>query len=682
MSRVDRLDLSQDGLDLTFSLDRGLVVEHWKGPSTRPWIDPTSPLFAATIDGRRFDAHSPGARVRAARVDRAIEDRTHAVITIDYEIALQIELHFVVYPDTALVEQWITLQNTSVQRMRVDRLDSFALHLLPGACELLSFSSGWGAEFEGIRGPVDGPVVLESRSGRSSNGMSPFFVLSHGEEKLSASVAWSGNWVMRLDPDATGYAVTGGLHDWEFFSELLPGGGIEAPHGVIALATGTTCDVAQQYHRVGRRHWYPENRTSRSLPVEWNQWWSYEDQAIDEKTFRANIEVAAGLGLELCTLDAGWFGPSDADAAWTDYRGDWARVNEARFPSGIRTLSDHAHAHGLLFGLWCEIEALGGLAELRKLHPEFEAMRNGIALGYACFGSPDVQAWALLTLERLVTECRCDWIKLDFNVDPGAGCNRLDHGHGPGDGLFAHYRGYYTVLSTLRSNHPAVVLENCSSGGLRTDLGIMRQTHTTFLSDPDWPEHNLQVFWGATMLLAPEVCLHWGLSQWLTPHPHQTFDPHDPALTQRELDYHIRTALLGAAGVSLRLPDLPPWVAARVAFHARLYKQRVRRFVLSGRLYRLTDQPRRDGRGDRWCAFQYSLPREHLLFVFRLPGAEATRVIVPRALEERRYRLNMVDDNSVWWREGRDLMREGIHVDWLDERNSAIITLSEEHPNE
>ncbi len=77
---------------------------------------------------------------------------------------------------------------------------------------------------------------------------------------------------------------------------------------------------------------------------------------------------------------------------------------------------------------------------------------------------------------------------------------------------------------------PEVVLENCSSGGLRIDLGILRQTHMTFLSDPDWPVHDLQIFWGASTMLAPDVLLHWSFCDWRStnPPPQQTFNPRDP----------------------------------------------------------------------------------------------------------------------------------------------------------
>ena len=53
-------------------------------------------------------------------------------------------------------------------------------------------------------------------------------------------------------------------------------------------------------------------------------------------------------------------------------------------------------------------------------------------------------------VSRLVQETACDWIKLDFNVDPGLGCKRDDHGHQEGLGMFFHVKNYYRVLDRLR----------------------------------------------------------------------------------------------------------------------------------------------------------------------------------------------------------------------------------------
>ena len=74
-----------------------------------------------------------------------------------------------------------------------------------------------------------------------------------------------------------------------------------------------------------------------------------------------------------------------------------------------------------------------------------------------------MQEWAYATLDRLITDYALDWVKLDFNLDPGAGCNRAIMGIRQ-DGLYEHYQGYYRVLDRVREQHPEVILESCSSG--------------------------------------------------------------------------------------------------------------------------------------------------------------------------------------------------------------------------
>jgi alpha-galactosidase len=331
------------------------------------------------------------------------------------------------------------------------------------------------------------------------------------------------------------------------------------------------------------------------------------------------------------------------------------------------------------FGLWCEIEGLGKSARLAEAHPDFVAKRSSERLGYICFGNPAVQEWALQTLERLIVDHGCDWIKLDFNLDPGAGCDRTDHGHGAGDGLYEHYQGYYRVLDELRMRHPQVILESCSSGGLRIDLGLMRHTHMTFLSDPDWPEHNLQLLWGATTMLAPNVCLHWSYSEWIHEHERQKFNPRDPNLKRHQVDYYTATAQLGVLGFSQKLPELPNWVSERFAYYIRQYQTIIEKFVRDGDLYRLTDQPKRSQRGERWAGFQYSLPngKEHLLFVFRLDGSETHRTLRLRGLyPDQPYALTWLSNQEQATRFGHELTKKGIDFQNLLEEEAAIIHLA------
>ena len=675
----ETIDLSTPALSCVFRATDGLALAAYGLPGL-PWALPSSGLFAVEVDGRRIDGRTPGLAMADVTLREGPTGRRELTVALRHaDAGLAIDYHLALYAESALIESWVTLRNLGSALRRVTRIDSLALDLPAGSYERLSFTGSWGLEFEPERAAVTEREILESRSGRSSLGHLPWFALTRdGRSLLAGAVAWSGNWVVRLEPSGAGLALSGGLHDWAFAAELPPGAEIVSPPFVVALAAGQElAAISTQYAQVGRRYWYPHNDLADRLPVEWNHWWSYEDKDIDEAVFRRNVDVAAELGVEVCTLDAGWFGPSDADTHWYEQRGDWDMVNTQRFPAGLRALSDYVHARGMAFGLWCEIEAIGKQARLAADRPELVATRDGAPLGYVCLGSVAGQAWALATLDRLIDEYRCDWVKLDFNLDPGAGCDRADHGHTPGDGLYAHYRGYYALLAEIRARHPQVVLENCSSGGLRIDLGIARQTHMAFLSDPDWPEHSLQCFWGASMMLAPDALLHWSYCEWShAEHRCQQFDPRDPALQPHQIDYYTRISMLRRFGFSQRLPELPAWVAARYRAHIADYKQHVRRFVREADLLPLSGQPQRFGAGDRWAAFQYCMPdgSEHLLAVFRLPGAELGCAVAPLRLDpQRSYTLTWLAEGRVEQRGGADLLADGLYFELLEEGSALVL---------
>ena len=674
------VDLSHPSLSCLVRTSSGIMLEAYGLPGL-PWAQASSALFTLVVDGQRMHAQTQGLVTKSVALNEAQAGRRVLEIGLEHaETGLLICYSLAVYADTSLIETWLEVQNQGSQSRHITCMDSLVLDLPAASYEYLSFSGSWGLEFEPQQGPLADELILESRTGRSSHGHHPWLALvREGQSLLSAAVAWSGNWIIRLVRQPEGYTLSGGLHDWEFAAELAPGEKISAPPFVLALAAGKNLNaISAQYSQVGRCYWYPHNALADRLPVEWNHWWSYEDKDINEAVFRENVDVAAGLGIEVCTLDAGWFGASDSDTHWYEQRGDWDLVHTQRFPSGLRALSDYVHERGMAFGLWCEIEAIGKHARLAKTQPELVATRDGEPLGYVCLGSMGGQQWALATLEHLITDYRCDWIKLDFNLDPGAGCNRVNHGHGASDGLYAHYQGYYALLSEIRARYPHVVLENCSSGGLRIDLGLARHTHMAFLSDPDWPEHSLQCFWGASLMLAPDALLHWGYCEWShAAHRCQKFNPNDPNLDPLQLDYYTHISMLRRFGFSQRLPMLPEWVAARYREHIATYKQHIRRFIQQATLLHLSKQPQRFGKRQHWAGFQYSMPdgREHLLALFFLAENNVGHTIKPMGLDPMRiYTLTWLDSNHTEQRYGSELLHQGLFFD-MPEESSALVLI-------
>ena len=273
------------------------------------------------------------------------------------------------YGCAPVLEQHLSIRNGGSSTIRLTGVDTIAYAIELGKDPFVSgFSSAWGKEFSPFEERIDHPVVVETVSGRSSHGKHPVVAYGDGGSGGAFVVApmWSGNWVCRGEPNEKGHVVvTGGLSDREFWYDLEPGASFEAPGVAMSIERTSPGAVGPAaLADVGHRHWYPRRPEGRPVPMEWNHWFPYTDTEISDSTFFENVDAAAELGFELCTLDAGWLGPLEKDSNWKDWRGDWHLVNKARFPGGLAPLGDRCRDRRVGFGIWCEIEGLA--QELRS----------------------------------------------------------------------------------------------------------------------------------------------------------------------------------------------------------------------------------------------------------------------------------------------------------------------------
>ena len=278
------IDLSSSSLDLAFGLEERLSLECYSSAGHN-WRHPSIPsgLFALYLENKWIDSGSLTLQDRHIMIDHSRPGvrECHATLTAD---GLNVQHHWRVYDDSALTEQWQTVSNTGPEPLRITRLDSFSLNIpADNRYTLSSFNSDWGQEFEPVEHVLDAhhDVILETRAGRASKGMHPWFSLTAADgHVLTGSVAWSGNWMLRFEPLADGFHLSGGLSDWAFAIDLPPGSTIQTPK--IILATGPNLNAAaQQYTQIGRKYWYPRNTLSEAIPVEWNHWWSYMESLVE-----------------------------------------------------------------------------------------------------------------------------------------------------------------------------------------------------------------------------------------------------------------------------------------------------------------------------------------------------------------------------------------------------------------
>ncbi|MEI6285124.1 MAG: glycoside hydrolase family 36 protein [Bacillota bacterium] len=590
------------------------------------------------------------------------------------------------FPELNLQVQYCKITNNGTLPAIVTQLEPASYTVASTGGTLDYWTSGSGNEYTPEHRLADKPVYLECITGRSSESIHPQFALRapDNDSVLLTAIAWSGNWQAEFKPAANATTVSAGLLNKGFAKTLQPGQSFALPK-VVFVEAPTLNQAKNNLYSWARNHWFLPNELLSSSPVEWNHWWGYEDRFINEATFLKNVDLAAGLGFDVCTLDAGWFGRPELETNWFQTRGDWHLLNNRRFPNGLRVLADHVHSKGMKFGIWCEIEALGELAEVQHDKDWLVAKRGGASLGYVCLGNRAAQDWAFETLSGLIGGCNADWFKLDFNLNPGMGCDRTDHDHGSGDGLYEHYLGLYALLDRLRERFPQLLIENCASGGLRTDLGIMQHVHLGFLSDPDYSPHQLQVFTGASLILPPERCLHWSWSttvQSETGHwPFPTFDFNRPDLSDKEIIFHTRVAMLHQFGFSHRLPEYGERELAFIRDAIRFFKGQVRPYLTGGKLYCLSSQLDRRVADDLPLQAFLLVSADDtsaLLFVFNFVNSESDQTILLEGLcADSNYGISDYDNPCfLQFATGKALQQEGFLLPQLKAMESRIFRLT------
>ncbi len=578
----------------------------------------------------------------------------------------------------------LNLRNTGEKTVRLTRGDvgvSFDTREL----ELHYFHSDWGAEYTPRSHRVEREFSFGCVSGRSCKGFTPYVECHTGDGCYAMALGWSGNWTCTAFPWVESYCDIRpwtscrvmGLSDGELFHDILPGESFTTPAVYVSKAPDReeACLALRRYYR--KRLSTMDEELFTPMPLEYNTWWPYEDKLIDENVYQANAEIAKKLGFRYAMMDAGWFGRETGDQTWFEKRGDWDMVNTERFPSGMKAMCDKAKGIGIEPGIWCEIEAVGRDAELNKTHEEIIAKRDGRSLGYVCFGSKAGREWAMETVDRILGEYGAKWIKFDFNLDPGFGCDRTDHEHSAGDGLYAHYMGYYQFLDEIRRKYPDVVVENCSSGGLRGDIEMMSHCTVGFLADPDHTEFHLQLFWGALSFLHQRCLLHFTWSDVMQNHNRGVGCPIQEDTPRHKLDYMVRAAMMGVPGFSYKLPELPGWALERIRELGEFYTEHSAAFILNGDAYRLTEQPISGGKGERFPVFQFTdAEKRGLVFAFRLTGAPEAQRVRLRGLEPmREYTVTWTDAGREERLTGAHLMEQGIDFDSLPEEGSEIVTV-------
>lgn len=243
------------------------------------------------------------------------------------------------------------------------------------------------------------------------------------------------------------------------------------------------------------------------------------------------IPRAAEAGAEIFCVDAGWY---DDTGYWWPSVGEW-KPSTRRFPNGLGEVIDAIRANGMVPGLWMEPEVVGVESPVaEELPDEAFFLNHGQRVveqqRYLLdFRNPIVIEHMNTIVDRLIDEFGVGYFKFDYNVMPGPGTTY--NSDSAGDGLLGHNRAYTAWIQDLYRRHPGLILENCSSGGMRTDFA--QSSNFQLLSTSDQQDFRLYpvITAAAPMSMLPEQAGNWAYPE--------------RSMTDEEFAFAITNSLLG-----------------------------------------------------------------------------------------------------------------------------------------
>ena len=658
----------------------GLLISSIVNPATGAVLTAAeAPNSSATVNGTTAALGSSAAGWILTGVDTSSTD-TGTRLTFAFRSTrapIVAERTFACFGQSPTIEVWTTYRATGSSAVTIANLNVWELTIPATAVHY-----EYGLRGDAAGAPVDdaftlqtqiveqgSPLTLTERN-RSTEQYLPMIAADLRADEFFGGLAWSGSWQVQAQAAGDGRTrITAGLPGVSISVDAARP--LETPHGFFGFTPGDRSDVStalREFAVQGLRGGRPFQPLVTS-----NTWFAYGTE-IAEGSMKEEMANAAVNGVELFVVDAGWYAGAGRGGDFETGLGTW-RVDAAKFPEGLRALSDYAHDLGLRFGIWVEPERVdqttvgrAGLAQQAWL-----ATSNG-NLGSSrtaqiCLANPAARQWVIDRLSDVIDQSNADYLKWDNNF--WLNCTRAGHGHGTTDGNFAHVKGLYDVLATLRERYPNLLIENCAQGGNRADFGMMRYTDVGWMDDRTGPSvhvrHNLE---GLTTFFPPAYLLSFAIA-----------DAGEPLSGAPDLGLYLRSRMPGILGLTYRAAELSEEDQVGLAREIALYKS-VRDVQRDASAILLTQQAAPDG-GPAWDVVEElsAATGEAVIFAFQQDGGTPAVSVQPRGLTPgAMYTITTAEGTLLGSARAEALAGDGLTIDESPESAGHVLVLRPDRP--
>ena len=253
---------------------------------------------------------------------------------------------------------------------------------------------------------------------------------------------------------------------------------------VVSLSAGA--DAANTWRRWFRDHALPREADGSVLRP---RTCGYAKRAEDlehckesEATQIAFAKFIAEKGFTFDTwwIDAGWYPCVDNNNLHWYFTGEW-KPDPARFPNGLKPLSDVLAGYGTGLLLWFEPERIfkrsakptifDDKSAAWRLGPDGENSLLNLA-------NPEAVDFLSKYMSAFIKEHGISVYRQDFNISPWGFWQRADAQQGPdraGITENLYIQGYLRYWDYLLADNPGLWIDSCSSGGRRNDMETLRR---------------------------------------------------------------------------------------------------------------------------------------------------------------------------------------------------------------
>lgn len=521
---------------------------------------------------------------------------TLEVILKDVAGGVSVTLRYGVFPHIDVITRSVTIKNLRDHDICVRKASSLELDISWGKYEVIHLRGRYGMErMEERRKLTHGAIVFSSRRGISSHQENPFFMLvekNTTESKgncIGFSLLYSGDFSNEIEVDPYEQTrVVMGVSAEQFAKKLTPSEEFTTPEAVMSYSSKGIENLSYNFHRLVRNNICRGKYKNTQRPVLINNWEATYFNFTGEKLVQI-AKQASELGVELFVLDDGWFGKRNDD---TSGLGDWY-VNEEKLGGSLKDVADRIRALGMKFGLWIEPEMISEDSDLYREHPDYafvtpgRAPVRGRSQLVLDFSRKEVVDNIFGQISKVIDETGIDYLKIDMNRSIHEVYSHTAENQNRGTILHEYVLGMYDFLERLCKRYPDMLIEGCSGGGGRFDMGMLYYVPQIWCSDNTDAVERLWIQHGTSM-----------------GYPMSTVGAHVSAVPNHQTGRvtPIRTrgivAMCGGFGYELDLNLLSEEDKEEVKAQIKMYKEDWK-IIQQGRYYRLTN-PLDDPFGMAW----------------------------------------------------------------------------------